>query len=400
MNDRDSVIAETQPERPSRPTAAAPEFDLLLATACTIPDHSRIHTLIANRIDWRAFTDLATFHGVRPLVYRSLQAVCWSQLPAPFQSEWHETARSLTIKTLFIAGEMLRIAAEFRSAEIPVAVLKGSVIAEIAYGDISLREFSDIDLLLHPPDLAPAMPIFERLGYRPAWNRDLATTTSFLRHVGECRLVNPQLQIDIDLHWRVATKATALAPSLSDFPSGFQPITIAGSPVLSLALSDLPLYLAAQGGWDQWRDLRRLCDLAEFLRRHPHADWQPSLNAARRLGGLRSMLTGLALASSMLDAPLPDPAAPLIERDPVVAHLAATAAESMRQSHNPAEPVSRYRFQLHAKAGAIRKLALLWSILADRTAEDAAWLTLPRPFWWLYAILRPIRMSTKILTRA
>lgn len=396
MNDR-TAAAEAPPQRQLAP---APEFDLLLACARTTPDAPRIHSLLQSGIDWRAFTDLATFHSVRPLVYRSLQSVCWNDLPAPFQSEWHETARSLTVKTLFITGEMLRVTAEFQSAGIPVAVLKGPVIAQLAYGDPALREFTDLDLLVHPSDLARAMPVFERLGYRPAWDRDLATITGFLRHVGEIRLVNSELTTDIDLHWRVSTKATALAPSLADFPSGFQPVTIAGSTVLTLAPSDLPLYLASQGGWDQWGDFRRLCDLAEYLRRFPGTDWQPSLSAARRLGGLRSMLTGLALAAQLLDAPIPTPALLLIQSDPAVAQLAAHVTLRLSQCHNPGEPVSRYRFQLKSKSGLVGKLALIWSICADRTAEDAAWLMLPRPLWWLYSFLRPLRMSTKILRRA
>lgn len=395
MNPTDTAIAEAQPTS----KASSAEFDLLLACARTAPDAARIQTLAQSGIDWRAFTDLATFHSVRPLVHRSLQATCWSDLPAAIQSEWHETVRLLTGKTLFITGEMLRVTAEFRSAGVPVAALKGSIIAQVAYGDPALREFSDLDLLVHPSDLTRAMPIFERLGYRPAWDRDLATLTGFLRHVGECRMVNPQMATDIDLHWRVSTQATALAPSLRDFPAGFQPIALAGASVLSLDVHELPLYLAAQGGWDQWGDLRRLCDLAEFLRRHSEIDWQPSLAAARRLGGLRSMLTGLALAARLFDAPIPAPALPLIERDPSVATLAEDAAQRLRQGQNPGEPVSRYKFQIKAKAGLTGRLALVWSICADRTAEDAAWLMLPRALWWLYAFLRPLRMSMKLLGR-
>lgn len=400
MNDSYAAIAEIPPELSSSLSASAPEFNLLLACARTAPDAAHIQALINSGINWRTFTDLAASHGVRPLVHRSLQTVCWNQLPATIQSEWHETARSLAIKTLFITGEMLRITAEFSAAAIPVAVLKGSVIAEVAYGDLALREFSDLDLLLQPADLTRALPVFERLGYHPAWNGNIDTAVRFLRHVGECKLINPALDTDVDLHWRAATKATALAPSLSDFPSGFQPVTIAGSAVLTFALSELPLYLAAQGGWDQWCDLRRICDLAEFLRRYPHLDWQPSLAAARRLGGLRSMLTGLALASRLLDAPLPAAAVPLIQRDPTAARLAQTAIHHLQQGHSPGEPVSRYLFQVKSKDGLSGKLALLWSILADRTAEDATWLMLPRPLWWLYSLLRPIRMSSKILRRA
>lgn len=398
MSDHSTAIANTQPQRTSTPLASAPEFDLLLACARTSPDISRVQSLIHSGIDWSVFSALAAIRGVRTLVFHSLREICWDQIPAGIQSEWSQTARLLTAKSLFITGEILRIAAEFRSAGIPVAVLKGSVFAQLAYGDPSFREFSDLDLLLHPTDIDRSIPIFERLGYRPVWNRDIAYITGFLGNVGECNLFNPLLGAAIDLHWRVSTRATALAPSLSDFPSGFQPVILAGSAVLSLALADLPLYLAAQGGGDQWCDLRRLCDLAEFLRRYPDLDWQPSLAAAQRLGGLRSMLTGIELASRLLDAPVPAPAVPLIQRDPAIARLATHAAHRLRHGHSPGEAVSRYLFQLRSKEGLIGKLTLAWRIFIERTAEDA-WVMLPRPLWWLYSLLRPLRMSAKLLRR-
>lgn len=400
MNDNYAVTADTRPEQSPAISASAREFDLLLACARTVPDARRIAAIVNAGIDWRAFTTLAGQHGLRPLVFRSLKAHCWESLPADIQAEWQQTVRLLAIRTLFMVGEVLRITGEFSQAGIPVAVLKGAVIAEIAYGDMSLREFNDIDLLVQPSHLASAVELIERLDYQPSWKYDIGTVARFLRNMGEYKLSNYDHHTDIDLHWRVADKAVALSPALGDFPSGFQPVRIAGSSVLSLAFTELPLYLAAQGGRDQWGDLRRICDLAEFLRRYPELDWRTSFDTARRLGGLRSMLIGLWLASRLFDAPLPVAAVQLIEADAAVARLAERGILRLRQSRDPDEPISRYLFQLRTKQGLSGKLALVWSILTDRTDKDGSWLMLPRPLWWLYSILRPIRIGMKALRRA
>lgn len=374
-----------------------PEFELLLCSARTLPDAARMQALIDSGIDWNTFQYLAEAHSVRLLVYKALRHVCWERVPAQSRTEWHETYQALTGKNLFLTGELLRITEEFQAADIPIAVMKGPVLAEMAYGDFTLREFSDLDLLIRPQDFSPTLDLLQQLGYDPFWKYEHSKMLRFLEHVGEYRLTREDWDTHIDLHWRVATKATALSPSVDDFPSGFQPVPVAGSTVLSFAPQDLPLYLAAQGGWDQWSDLKRICDLAEFLRRYPQLDWEPHLRSAQRLDGLRSMLAGLALASELLGAPVPEHVLHAARADSSVAALAQSSLRRLLHNLESGEAVSRYLFQLRAKEGVRAKISLGRSILMDRTAEDAGWLMLPRPLWWLYAFLRPLRMSRTLL---
>lgn len=400
MKNRYSEKAVTQETTPANAAIYQPEFELLLSSARTAPDAARINVLIANGIDWRTLLHLATHHGVRLLVYRSLRTACWNQIPTEIQTEWQEAYESLTGKNLFATGELLRVTAELRASGISVAVLKGAVIAEIAYGDFSLREFNDLDLLIREADFSRTIELLQRLGYTPFWNYENTRVLHFLRHIGEYKLMNEHLMMDIDLHWKIAPKTLALSPSLSDFPSGFQPVSVAGASVLTFAPQDLPLYLAAQGGGDQWSDLRRICDLAEFVRKYPDVEWERSLETARRLGGAGSMLTGFSLASRLLGAELPASVARWIQNDTVVPRLVERTIRNLQQQQVSGEPISRYLFQIKAKQGLRGKVALACSIFIDRTAEDGSWIMLPRPLWWLYGLLRPLRMSRKLLRRA
>lgn len=373
------------------------EFDLLLATARTVPDRLRIHAIVKEGVDWRRFLTLAGHHGVRPLVYKSLSETCRPVIPGDVQAEWDEAHHLIVGRNLFLAGELLRVTAEFERTGIAVAAMKGAVIAQMAYGDFTLREFNDLDLLVNESDFSRAVALISGLGYRPSWRLNSRKVSRFLRNLGEYKLSSDVLGIDIDLHWRLAHTTVALSPAIHDFPAGFQPLMLAGASLPTFAPQDLPLYLAAQGCADQWSDLRRICDLAEFLRRYPDVAWEPHLHTAHRLGGLRGMLVGLILARDLLGAPLPHPAAGLVNSDPVVAQLVATAERNLRLEKDPGEPVSRYLFQIRAKEGVRHKISLTIGILTDRTSEDGDWLMLPRLLWWLYPVLRPLRMSRKFL---
>ena len=375
------------------------EFDLLLAAARTAPDHARIDALADAGIDWRVLLDLAANHSVRPLVYKGLRETCWRRIPVEMQAAWDEAHQLLTGRNLFLTGELLRVTAEFHKAGISIAAVKGPVIAQMAYGDFSLREFHDLDLLVHETDFCRAVEFIERLGYKPFWKLDSRSVLRFLRHMGEYKLTSDFPGVDIDLHWKPAHDSVALSPSLSDFPSGFQPVTLAGASVPTFAPQDLPLYLASQGGGDQWGDLRRICDLAEFLRRFPDVDWEPHFQTARRLGGLRSMLTGLVLARDLLGAPLPASADGRIEADATSIRIAKRITRNLSRQLHPGEGFTRYVFQLRARQTMRGKIALASHIFTDRTTEDGSWMMLPRPLWWTYGVLRPLRMAGKLLRR-
>ena len=393
-------IAALQQRGQSAAASCSPEFELLLCCARTVPDAARIEALTDATIDWRALLDLSREHNVRPPVWQALHSTCWDRVPENIRVECDEAYRSFTGRNLLLTSELLRVTAAFDEAGLRVAVMKGAAIAQMAYGDFALREFGDFDLLIRPDDFFRATELLQQLGYNPEWKCGDSTAFHFLRYVGEYKLTRDVMRTDVDLHWRVVTKATALAPSLSDFPSGFKPVSLAGSTVLSFAPQDLPLYLAAQGGWDQWSDLRRICDLAEFLRRYPEIDLEPTLALAQRLGGLRSMLVGLFLASKLLGADLPEPVVRRIHADAAIAELAETATHNLLRNVHAGEPVSRYVFQLKAKQGLWGKIALAYSILFERTAEDANWIMLPRPLWWLYFLLRPLRIGLRMLRLA
>lgn len=375
------------------------EFDLLLAAVRTDPDQARIDALADAGIDWRALLDLAAILTVRPLVYKGLRETCWRRIPAQMQAAWDEAHQLLTGRTLFLTGELLRVMAEFNKAGISVAAVKGPVIAQMAYGDFSLREFNDLDLLVHEADFCRAVELITRIGYKASWKLDSQRALRFLCHMGEYKLTSDFPGVDIDLHWKPAHDSVALSPSLSDFPSGFQPIALAGSSVPTFAPQDLPLYLASQGGGDQWGDLRRICDLAEFLRHFPEVDWEPHFQTARRLGGLRSMLAGLVLARDLLGAPLPASVTGHMQADATAVRIAKRVTRNLSRQLHPGEGATRYIFQLRAKQALRGKIALASHIFTDRTTEDGSWMMLPRSLWWAYGVLRPLRMAGKLLSR-
>jgi hypothetical protein len=368
---------------------------LLLCVQPTLPAE-RLRELAGAGLDWESFFALAARHGVRPIVYENLSKSCWDLVPPDVQQRWREIGKAVGWQAFRAMGELLMIAAAFEKERVPVLPVKGPVLAQELYGSEALREFGDLDLLVHEADFLKATALLERLEYRTNWDVAPATKLQFLRYQGETGFTGLKSGLYVELHWRIAKANDALPLEPAFFWSRLRLVQFAGRELLGFAPEPLALFLAAQGGHDGWFDLRRVCDLAALVRKYPDVEWSAVLQEASRLHGLRVLLLGLRLALELLDAPLPEAVKKKIRDDPKLDALAAQSLTAIM------DPIYRYDFkrlvfQIQVKEGLWAKLRLAFGLLTDRTDHDGRWLMLPRALWPLYRILRPLRRLRQAL---
>src|SRR5262249_42701587 len=135
------------------------EFQLLLYCARSSPDARSIRDLVSKGIDWQTLLKLAAQHCVRPMLLQTLKSVCWDAVPPKIQLELTLFNKANVQKNLLFTGELLRLFGLFQQNAILIATFKGPVLAHSVYGHISLREFSDLDILVREADLSKAEDI-------------------------------------------------------------------------------------------------------------------------------------------------------------------------------------------------------------------------------------------------
>lgn len=157
-----------------------PEFQLVLYCARSEPALRQIKQGVDQvGIDWGKLVALAGQHGVRPLLLQSLKAACWDAVPASVQLELEGFYKSNAQKNLLLAAELLRLLRSFGDRQVPVVTFKGPLLAEAVYGDLSFREFRDLDLLIRAHDLTKAEDSLVACGYTAQF-RDRDYRTAFL----------------------------------------------------------------------------------------------------------------------------------------------------------------------------------------------------------------------------
>ena len=372
-----------------------PEFRLLIYCARSRPNAGLIIDLINKNIDWQMLLKLGEQHCVRPLLFRSLKSVCWDAVPQTIQLELTLINKTNVQKNLLFTRELLQLLGLFEKNSIPIAAFKGPVLAEFVYGNISFREFSDLDVIIQGADLRKSEDILTARGYQPDF-ADRDYRTAFVSYQGQYAFRHSNTGISIDLHWRLSSKGAAFPTQLAEIWPRIEHVTIANRTVPTLAPVDLALFLAAHGTKEGWRSLLWVCDFAELLRKYQHIDWLAVFDRAQRSHYSRPFLLAIELASTLLDAPAPPELVNQARTNSAVRALAEEARLRMLRTVQEGE-LREFLNGLNTHSRLRHRLWPLATLLTTRTVGDYRGMPLPKSLWGIYYLTRPFRLAIKLV---
>jgi hypothetical protein len=328
------------------------------------------------------------------MLLQTLKSVCWGAVPKQIQLELTLFDKANLQKNLLFTGELLRLLGLFQQNAIPIAAFKGPVLAHSVYGQISLREFSDLDVIVQEADLSNAEDILTAHGYQADFlDRDYRS--AFLRYQGQYAFRNSN-GISVDLHWRLSSKGVAFPLELAKIWPRLGKVTIGGRTVLTLAHDDLALFLAIHGAREGWRSLGWVCDFAELLHNCQEVNWIAVLERAQQSHSLRALLLGIFLASTLLDAPAPVELMNRARNSSAVRILAQRAQLRMLRTVREGE-LGEFLNSLNTHDRFRHRFWPVATLLTTRTVSDYQAMPLPKSLWGIYYLTRPFRLASKIV---
>jgi len=277
-------------------------------------------------LDWPALLQLAHHHGVVPLLCRALGA---SPVPPNILVQLRSDSQRTAYANLARVRELLRIVESMKTAGIELIPYKGPSLACAVYGDIALRDFTDLDFLVGSADIENARQLLQDLGYRPEFSFTPGRERKYIQSSCEFNFSHPQLGVAVELHWRILPRQFSLDFDLDGMWRRSLTLTLASSPVRALSPEDLLLVLSAHAAKHRWSRLLWVADIAHLLAASPQLNQEFCLSEASRIGERRILSISLLLAHSLLDAELPPLLAAVAARDGHAKRIAAMLAERM-----------------------------------------------------------------------
>lgn len=346
--------------------------------------------LPAAEIDWPRLFELAGRHRMIPLLHRSLAD---APLPADAAAELRALNRAEVHRGLALAAELRRLLGALAAAGVEALAYKGPALAAQAYGDLSLRSFIDLDLLVRPGDVPRALGVLGREGYAPALHLSPAQERYFRGVDGDYQLVHRTTGLLVELHARVSSERFCMPIETDALMRRARSVALGGGEVRTLGDGDLLLVLCVHGAKHRWKRLEWLAAVAALLRAG-RGEVAAVLARATEVRARRTVLLGLALARRLLGAPLSDAGIREIEGDAPLAALVDEAERRMfdEEAGDGEETVANLAFNLRARDGAMDRARYAWRWLFGPSPEDWRWARLPDALFPLYRVLRPVRL--------
>ena len=385
----------------------SPEHRLLLCCArlrLTATDRKLLRDLSSSpSLDWAEVIKETQRQSIVPLVYHHLHAACADLTPP-------DVLRQLRAEYLYAAARSMALAAELREITQLLAIegvgalpYKGPVLALQAYGDIALRSFTDLDLIVRPRDITKAREILACRGYLPLENLTSSQERAVLKLEHNIPLISSAGDVVVELHWRIAPMAFSFPMPMEGLWERAVPVRLGGKVVSGISVDDLMILLPVHGTRHAWSAVEWVTGIAELMRQPDSVGWNRVIRDAEHLRVGRIVRLAVALANRLLDAPIPDTVARWIDHDTQIPSLVSWVAARLFVPVDLSSATQQravFQFEMAVKDGIRERLRDGFRRVTYPTGKDWAATGLPDILFPLYYLVRPGRLLARYLRHA
>lgn len=248
-----------------------PEQEVLLwAIRIDHTKDQRIAEILEKGVDWTYIRQIAVWHGIIPLLYRRLAEEMVTLIPSDEVIALRTLFMENAAKNLCMTQELLRILDLLADAGIEAMPYKGPSLAMQAYGELSMRSFNDLDIIIYSRDFLNTYDILLKSGCSPILNRKQA---EFLSKSGiELTFNHPGGNLDI--HWALTPKYLNLNFDLGEIFRRSESLKINKREIKVLSPGDALLFHCIHNYHHRWSQLKWIADIIHLVYHNPELNWK------------------------------------------------------------------------------------------------------------------------------
>jgi Uncharacterised nucleotidyltransferase len=373
------------------------ELDLILSCCGNDSDgrlSARIQQILSHGVDWERLLQMAQHHGLIPHLFRRLSAEIDTGRCSGLES-LRDQDKANAHRALWLTLELLNIHRHLQSRGLEVLPYKGPVLAEALYGNVALRQFSDLDLLVRSDDLAQIKSALAELGYEPGLQLAQAAERDYLKSGYEYTFDGARGRNLLEIKWQILPRFYSIGFDVNEFFERAVVATIEGQKLRTLCDHDLMLVLCVHAAKHAWKQVSWLCDIVQLARSRA-LDWTALRAEAERLGIARIVAVTFLLAHKLLRAELPTQLG--LDRDAAAEALAQRISKLVvAEEEFDAESVAYFRLMMELRERQRDRLIFWWRLLVTPGAGEWSAVRLPGPLFPLYRVVRVFRLAGRLI---
>jgi hypothetical protein len=346
-------------------------------------------------LDWSEVVRFAINCHVGSLAYHGLKQSTDDQLPQAAHSRLHEIYQVNALRNLRLAKRLFQIVELFNDQGIENLVFKGPAVAQQAYRDLSLRQFVDLDLLIHPQDFHRAYDLLIQAGFSPSAALSRTQQRWLLQTAVEYQF---RAQGDfIEIHWDLAPDTFLYPLKARDFWDDSTQLQILDHPMRTLSVEKAVFFTCFHAARHAWESLKYAADLAHYSYAYPSLDWLALLEYARRHGFYRLMCLSLLFSAKLCGAVYPPQVSQSIAEEAQARALFYQAIRKISARPVNSSVSSRLFFYIRSRERWRDRLHILLEHIFIPVETD--WRTIPLPacLFPFYYLFHPGRVLVAFL---
>jgi hypothetical protein len=373
------------------------EFELLLACCAAMGAESqreRVRELLSAGVQWDVFLGMAEFHSVEPLVCHCLLET--RDLLAPERTrDLERRFAGNTQRSLRLTGELVKVLDCLKQRGVEAIPYKGPVLAQAVYGDVAMRQFSDLDVLIRVSEYERAAEAVRELGYEPSSKLRPAIERAWRKTGYERGFDAPLGKNLLELQWLLVPRFYAVGLDVEDL---LERASRASAPWLgefedhTLSPEDLLLALSVHASKHAWMRLGWICDVAAVVRSQP-IEYGVVRQRAAAVGILRILGVSLWLANRLVGCDIPAELSDVVDGERV-REIGERVREIVvqREEYNR-ESLEYFRLMLSLRERLRDCFRFAWRLLFTPSVGEWEAVELPGFLFPLYRVVRLGRVA-------
>lgn len=265
-------------------------------------------------INWSKLLELATYHKVRPLLYKGIIAMkLQSSIPELVFNQLKQKAIQLLFRNLQNAKELAKITKQFKERGIEIIPYKGIILSELAFNDLGCRESIDIDFLIKSKDLKTIGEILEEDGYQTEMSIPKILKPLFFHLYEEYNYdlfdKDGTRKFHVEPHFRIGSKMYQTDFDYDKIKPFINKQNFIGTPMNILSPEGILLTTCMHHGGspDTWQQIKHVADIAAIVHQFKSViNWEELFFHTQQFKITNVVLIGLGISHQLFNCFLPN----------------------------------------------------------------------------------------------
>ncbi len=349
--------------------------------------HSYLNT---THLDINRVISLAKKHAILPLVYKTLKNL---DMDHKIVSAFKPHYLSIAQRNISMSAELIRIMKLLEENSIQMLAFKGPTLSQMAYGDITLRQYGDLDVLIKKEDIDKIDILFKESGYQHLLPLTSIQTSIRLKYAKDLSFIHPSKGILFEMHWAFLNQNYPIQIDLENFWLETQEVKLNGNTMHTFSNENLLIYLAIHGSRHLWERISWLKDIDLLIQKN-EINWEKLIDKVSETGFEKMVYLALHLNVILFQTPLPTSVHNEIKKYPQVVQLTHFVFESWI---TPKSSFQTTYMQSKLLPGLKAKYIYLQTRLLQPSLDEYLYVNLPKGLQWGYYFVKPYRLIKKNL---